>query len=165
MADLRRWTPQEVRGRILQASERQFSSHAFLDAALPGHGAELAPTIGNGMSEDRNQGAPINNPHGFSLDWVRIPKGGSLGSFRLSEKQVVIVFEGEVQVTLGEGATRQETSLGPQEVLSPPPATWRRFAAVSGPVLLAVLSAGDGRDADRLGAGYQPCGARGGARA
>ena len=145
LAELRRWTPQEMRERMLRAGERRFSSRALLDAALPGHGAELAPAIGHGMSEDRDQGASIGNPHGFSLDWVRLPEGGSLGPFRVAEKQVVIVFEGEARVALGEGVTQQETVLGPQEVLSPPPGAWRSFAAVSGPAMLAVLSAGDAR--------------------
>jgi hypothetical protein len=68
-----------------------------LDSRIPGHGAELAPVLGHGITEDRDHVPPISNPHGMSIEWGRIPTGGSIGRHLLREKQVMIVFSGAVE--------------------------------------------------------------------
>ena len=146
IARLRRYTPEQMRERIVPAEERRFSGQALLDSCVQGHGAELAPVLGHGMSEDRDQVVPIPNPHGFSIDWIRIPAGGSVGPFRLAEKQVLIVFEGRATVSLDSGHGVETTEVAAQELVSPPANAWRRIAAAGeAPLLIAALTAGDGR--------------------
>ncbi|MBU6497698.1 MAG: hypothetical protein KGJ41_18080 [Rhodospirillales bacterium] len=141
IASLRRFTPEAMRKRVVAIGDRSWSSRALLDSVLPGHTAELAPVVGHGMSQDLEHAAPIGNPHGFSLEWLRIAPGQMVGPFRLEEKQVLLVFEGAIAVSLGdEPPVRAES----REVFSVPEGAWRSIAAAGeGAAEIAVLTAGD----------------------
>jgi hypothetical protein len=91
ISQLRRWTPEQMGQRVVRHAELQWSSRALLDAALPGCGAQLAPVIGLGLSQDRDQQAPIGNAHGFSIEWLKIPVGGQVSLHRLACQQVLTV--------------------------------------------------------------------------
>ncbi len=54
----------------------------------------MAPVIGYGISQDRDQAPKITNPHGFSIEWLKLPPGQSVSRFRIGEKQVLIVLRG-----------------------------------------------------------------------
>ncbi len=142
---LRGYTPEQMRERVVRVEDRRFSPGSLLDSRLEGHGAEIAPVLGHGMSEDRDQATPVPNPHGFSIDWIRIPPFGSMGPFRIAEKQVLIVFEGAADVSLDLGGGPEAAVVAAQELISPPADTWRRIAAKDAPVLIAALTAGDAR--------------------
>ncbi len=105
IAALRVWSPKEMSQRMVRFAELDWSARALLDAALPGCGAQLAPVIGLGMSEDRNQQAPVMNAHGFSVEWMKLPAGGSVSRHRLKEKQVLIVYQGELLISVEGSAT------------------------------------------------------------
>ena len=79
IATLPRYTVDDMRRRVVAAGERAWSSRALLDAGLPGHASELAPVIGHGITEDRAHAAPIGNPHGFSIEWLRLQPGNRVG--------------------------------------------------------------------------------------
>jgi hypothetical protein len=72
---------------------------------------------------------------------------------RHHEASVLIVKSGQWQVTLNEGADAQSVTLGPQDMLSVPAESWRRFelleagenAATAGTGELLVVNSGDGR--------------------
>ena len=49
----------------------------------------MAPVIGWGMSEYRDHTPKIYNPHGFSVEWLKIPTGNSVKLHRINENQVV----------------------------------------------------------------------------
>ena len=138
---LRRFDTEAMRRRIVARDERAWSSRALLDSVLPGHASELAPVIGHGISEDLEQAPKIANPHGFSMEWLRIPPGQQVGAFRLAEKQVLLVFSGAIEVTLDDTApVRAET----REVFSVPAESWRTIASVGGgPAEIAVVTSGD----------------------
>ena len=141
VASLRRFDTPAMRRRVVVHDERAWSSSALLDSVLEGHASELSPVIGHGMSEDLEHAPAIANPHGFSLEWLRIPSGDQVGPFRLQEKQVLIVFEGAIAVKLGtDEPLRAET----REVFSVPAQAWRTIASVGdGAAEIAVLTAGD----------------------
>ena len=108
---------------------------------LPGHGSAIAPVIGHGMSEDLEQAAKIANPHGFSMEWLRIPPGGQAGPFGLAEKQVLLVFSGAIAVTLDGGEPVRAEA---REVFSVPGGSMRSIAALGdAPAEIAVVTAGD----------------------
>ena len=60
----------------------------------------MAPVIGLGMGQDRNSQAPITNAHGFSIEWLRIPPGGRVSSHCLVSKQVLTVYQGNVEILI-----------------------------------------------------------------
>lgn len=100
IAALRVWSPQEMSQRLVRFADLDWSASATLDAALPGCGAMLAPVIGLGLSEDRSQQAPVVNAHGFSIEWLKLAPGGRLSRHQLSEKQVLVVYQGELLISV-----------------------------------------------------------------
>ena len=138
---LRKFSAADMRRRVVTAAERSWSSHALLDSQLPGHASAMAAVIGHGMSQDIEQAPRITNPHGFSMEWLRIEPGQSVGPFRLSEAQVLIVFAGGVAVSIDAAAPLEA---GVQEVVSVPAGAWRRIAnSGDGMAEMAVMIAGD----------------------
>ena len=103
VARLKEVSPQEMRERVVTRDGRDFRP-GFVDRALPGGGAEVAPVIGHGITQNRDHAAPITNPHGFSADWLRLAGGQRVGPFTLDEKMVLIVHEGRLRVILNEAA-------------------------------------------------------------
>ncbi len=143
IATLRRYSVEEMRGRVTAADERRWSSRALLQAALPGHAAELAPVIGYGMTEDRDAAPRVVNPHGFSVEWLRIGAGQSVGPFRIAPKQVLIVERGSVEITLENGSS---AVAGPWDVFSTPAGVWRTLhASGEEAVTMVLVTAGDAR--------------------
>lgn len=103
VAQLRDVPMEEMRRRVVTEADRDFRP-AFVDAELPGCGAEIAPVIGFGLTQNRDHTAPITNPHGFSVEWLRLGAGKRVSQFTLAEKMVLIVRSGRVRLSLNEGA-------------------------------------------------------------
>ena len=127
IAEMRRFDTEAMRRRVVALEERAWSSRALLDSVLPGHGSAIAPVIGHGMSEDLEQAPKITNPHGFSMEWLRIPAGEQVGPFSLAEKQVLLVFAGAIAVTLDGGEPVRAEA---REVFSVPAGSLRSIASV-----------------------------------
>jgi quercetin dioxygenase-like cupin family protein len=141
IASLRRFDVAAMRRRVVTEAERDYSRNALLDSVLMGHASELAPVIGHGMTQDLEHAAPITNPHGFSLEWLRIPPGNQAGPFRLAEKQVLLMFAGAIEVTLNDEAPVRAEA---REVFSVPAGAWRTIASAGEQAaVIAVLIAGD----------------------
>ncbi|WP_417210166.1 hypothetical protein [Antarctobacter sp.] len=102
-ADLRKVSREEMMQRVVTAEARDFRP-AFVDAALPGCGAEIAPVIGFGLTQNRDHASPITNPHGFSVEWLRIGAGQKVSPFTLDDKMVLILRSGKLRLSLNEGA-------------------------------------------------------------
>ena len=97
---LRTWTPAQMVQRVVRFAQLDWSCNALLDSSLPGCGAQLAPVIGHGMSEDRNHLAQVNNAHGFSVEWLKIPVGGMVSPHYLVSKQVLVCYQGSLEISL-----------------------------------------------------------------
>ena len=150
IAALRVWSVAEMQQRIVRFADLRWSSHGLLDSHLPGCGAQLAAVIGLGMAQDRNLAAPVTNAHGLSIEWLRIPAGGSVSRHLLTDKQVLIAKRGVIQVGV-------DTTSGPVhqsmvgtdtawDSYSLPPNCWRSFKNVGDSAALALLiTAGDHR--------------------
>lgn len=146
IASLRRYSVDEMCQRLTTADERQWSSCALLDSALPGHRAELAPAIGFGMTQDRNAAPKVTNPHGFSVEWMRIDPGNTVGPFHLQPKQVLIVQQGAIEITLGLQGSQSSAIVRPWDLFAMPADVWRTIRSVGDePAVLTVTTAGDGR--------------------
>ena len=105
--ELKRWPPEQMLKRVVRYADLDWRPDSLLDAALAGCGAQMAPVIGLGMSECRNHNAPITNSHGFSIEWLRIPAGGSVSAHFLAEKQVLSVYRGSVGIFVSNEAISQ----------------------------------------------------------
>ena len=146
IATLPRYTPGQIGRRVVRAADRAWSRAALLDSGLPGHAAQLAPVIGFGMSEERAHGPAIDNPHGFSMEWLRIEPGNAIGRHSLAEKQVLIVFDGTLGVTLSDDDVTVPIDVATGECFSTPAGTWRSLAAIGDTAVeVAVITAGDAR--------------------
>lgn len=148
MAQLKHWSQQDMSRRIVRGHDLRWSTHGALDSALPEGGAQFAPVIGLGMSQDRALDPPIANAHGVSLEWLRLPSGTELGRHRLNEAQVLIVFEGEVVVTIeGNEGPLSQTLRGRDQgwdTVSVPAHHWRQLRAVgTQPLCALVMTQGD----------------------
>ncbi|MDQ1902151.1 cupin domain-containing protein [Paracoccus sp. WLY502] len=140
---LPKYSIEDMRRNIVTKAERNFAP-ALLDSHLPGHGAEIAPVAGHGISQNRDHVPPITYPQGLSLEWGRIPQGGMIGRHLLHEKQVMIVFSGTVEVAQNEGAETVTQTVASQELYSFPADTWREIRNVGTELAEFVLiTAGD----------------------
>jgi quercetin dioxygenase-like cupin family protein len=97
---LRTWSPEQMRQRVVKFAELDWSPRALLDSALPACGAQMAPVIGHGMSAERNHLAPIMNSHGFSIEWLKIPAGGQVSVHSLDCKQVLAMYQGSIEMSV-----------------------------------------------------------------
>lgn len=146
IASMQHYSPEQMAQRLVRADELRWSRKALLDHVIPGHGAELAPVIGPGMTEDRLAEPKITNPHGFSLEYMRIAPGETVGPFRLAPKQVLIVRQGTLEVTLGNDAAATSAVAEPWATFAVPADCWRSYRSISSEsVVMSVTTAGDAR--------------------
>ncbi len=155
--ELTHYTPEELRSRVIQPGDRTYSRRSFLCTGLPGGNAELALGIGYGMAEDRRAVPRVHEPHSFNLAFLRATAGEGVLRHRHHATQVLTVKSGQWRVTLNEGPAEQAVVLGPQDALSVPAGSWRRFELVeadgtaatedngAGTGELLVVNGGDGR--------------------
>ncbi|WP_435945722.1 cupin [Dryocola sp. BD586] len=145
IAALRDYSVEDMSRRAVTGEQRQWSRNALLDAVLPGHGGELAPVIGYGISQDRDSAPPIVNPHGFSVEWLRIQDGHNVGLHCCPDVQVLMVFKGALEVTWNRAG--EEVSVVAEEgsVISVPGGSWRRYRAVNGVMEATLTTRGDRR--------------------
>jgi quercetin dioxygenase-like cupin family protein len=118
VAKLRSYSPEEMRKRAVTAEDRDYRP-AFIDRGMDGCGAEIAPVIGHGITQNRDQTARITNPHGFSMEWLRLQPGQRVSPFTLDEKMVVIPREDGVRMVLND-AKDVSLELGAWDTLSVP---------------------------------------------
>lgn len=146
IARLRRYSVDEMRRRVVTRAERAWSGEALLDSCLPGHASAVAPVIGYGIGQDRDQEPKITNPHGFSIEWLKLAPGQSVSRFRIPNKQVLLVFSGSAAVTFNAPAEAVEVTAGAWDTVSVPANVWRAIANASDTETeLVVITAGDGR--------------------
>ena len=143
---LRGYTPEQMSRRVAAHDSLAWSGRALLDHQLPGGGAELALVIGYGMTEDRDQEPVVFNPHGHTLAWLRAAPGQGMLRHRTGHNQVLMVQDGEWEVTLND-EDPVTVRLGHRDLLSVPAGAWRTLRNVSGEenATLVVVNDGDGR--------------------
>lgn len=140
---LRVWTREEMERRVVRFANLHWSQRALLDSALPGCGASLAPVIGLGMSQERDHIAPVANAHGLSVEWLKVPVGGKVSRHLLSEKQVLIVKAGELDVAVetldGESHHMLRGSASGWDSVALPDDHWRSLHNTGSVEALALL--------------------------
>lgn len=146
IAGFRRYATDEMAARVTTAAERAWSDRSLLCGVLPGMRAELAPVIGPGMTQDRDARPKVTNPHGFSIEWLRIEPGNTVGPFRIDPKQVLILQRGRLKIELEADGERSSVEAGPWDTFATPAGVWRSFTALGDePAVMTVTTAGDAR--------------------
>ena len=137
VAALRNVGRDEMMSRIVAKGARDFKP-GFIDSGLPGRGAELAPVIGHGITQNRDHAAPITNPHGFSAEWLRLPAGGSVGPFMLDEKMVLLGHEGRMRIDYIDGGGAS-VEVNAWDTYSVPASRQVKFTALGDDTVEALL--------------------------
>ncbi len=146
MAGFRRYTPEEMAARVTTADQREWSDRALLCGVLPGMRAELAPVIGPGMTQDRDAAPRVTNPHGYSVEWLRIEPGNNVGPFRIDPKQVLILQKGQLEIELEQDGVASSTVADPWDTFPTPAGVWRTFRSTGDEAaVMTVVTAGDAR--------------------
>jgi quercetin dioxygenase-like cupin family protein len=144
VARLRVMAPDQMIKRVVTKDSRDFRP-GFIDAGLPGCGAELAPVIGAGLTQNRDHAAPITNPHGFSMEWLRLGARAQVSPFILADKMVLIVYKGSLRLVLNDAGDVAVT-LNQWDTYSIPAGILRRIEALGDtPVETLVIVSGDHR--------------------
>ncbi len=127
---LRHWSPEALLARGLKPEQRDFR-RATLDGVLPGHGWELAPFVGWGLSAHRDHQPVVTEPQGFSIEWLRVPAGQRSAAMRLSQPAVLVQARGPMGVDFdgGDDTAPLRAVLGGWDTLSLPAES--RFAFIN----------------------------------
>ncbi len=153
IAQLRSWSVEEMRARVMAPGDRRYSERSQLCAGLPGGDGRLALVIGYGQSEDRTAQPLLHEPHTFNVAWLKATPGEGLLTHRHQRTSVVVAKSGRWEVTLGHGDEAQTTVLGQDDMLSVPVGVWRSFRLVEeagspaepGTGELLIINGGDDR--------------------
>lgn len=145
LKELDSYTDAELLDHIVTKNQLAWSDRALLSSLTPGHEVAVAPVIGHGITEDRRQRAPITNHHGFSLDWIRLAPGSSVGLHRVDEHQVLLLESDSWQITYNSGQDEIAKTPALGSVVSLPAGCWRNATNVGDEEALAlVVTNGDG---------------------
>lgn len=143
--NLRKIGMEEMSKRISSREIRQFSAQPLLDSVLPGHQYLIAPVIGYGITQDRNSQPSITNPHGFTMEVVKIPAGQKMGSFVIDKKMVIIQTHGQVELTFNPSQD-VKVIVDEKNTYSIPDNVWRTIANISNlDAEFIMITAGDSR--------------------
>ncbi len=141
---VQRYTDDALLDRRVTPDDLAWSDQALLSATIASPAVELAPVLGHGMTEDRQHERPIANPHGFSIEWMRLRPGASTGEHRIDDTQVLLIAQGSIEVAFGAGDLADRRRPADGSVVSVPEGMWRTFTNVGDDdALVAVVCGGE----------------------
>jgi len=141
-----RYSDAQLAERMVRRSELDWHRHGLASSVLEGHRSAIAPVIGHGMTEHRGHQAPVSVAHGFSVEWLRIAAGAETGMHRHDDSSVLLIVDGDFEVTLNR-RERLSERVEPRSVVSVPSGAWRSFAnAGSRDAHAVVVNGGDHRN-------------------
>ncbi|MEM7273902.1 MAG: cupin domain-containing protein [Actinomycetota bacterium] len=120
-----------------------WSERALLGGMLDGPAVAIAPVIGWGMTEDRSHRPPLTTPHGFSLEWLRLDPGAETGTHRLRGSQVLLLVDGDWELSVNTGADARPATPAAGSVVSVPTGAWRNFRNYGDTAATAVVVCAD----------------------
>ena len=145
IARLRRYTPEEMAHRIVKHDALHWHARPLLDSVLAGGRKEMAPVIGFGLAEDRDMTPPVVNPHGFTMEWMRVQTHNGLLEHRHANIQAILVKSGDWQLTVNRGAQAHDVVVEPGTVVSIPSRVWRSLRCVRGEGEVLLITGSESR--------------------
>lgn len=138
-----RTSPLEMAARVYNIDRFEGDARAFADCGLPGGAKRYHAIIGEGCHELAASPAHVLNPHSFSLGAIVADPDNGWLSHCYHVKQVLVVGEGEWQISMGRD-TLETFTVGPEDTVSVPAGHWRSARNVgAGRGVLYVATAGD----------------------
>ncbi len=135
-----RYSDAELADRCVTYPELAWNDRALLSAHIldgsTSYATAVAPVIGYGLTEHRRHRAPIHDPHGFALEWLRIEPGATTGLHRHDRHQVAFVMgdptgdgstESDLRVEVNRGMDSVAAAPDVGSIISTPPGVWRQF--------------------------------------
>ncbi len=139
------YSDDELAERLVGPTDLRWSERPLLASVLDQHHCPMAPVIGLGMSEDRRSRPPIVSRHGFSVEWLRISPGSSVGRHRHDDSQVLFVVGSGCELRLNRPGDEVSSSVADGSVISVPRGAWRDICNVGHDNIdIVVVNAGDG---------------------
>ena len=142
-------SPEQMTKRFVLFKDLVWSEKALLCSSISGHHCSVAPVIGWGMTQEKEHISPIYTPHGFSIEWLKIPVGQSVALHSIAEHEVLKMYQGKLKVTLNRQEEEKVSSLiEAKDILSVPQNSWRTFENVGDDdVYVLVVLGGDAPNA------------------
>jgi quercetin dioxygenase-like cupin family protein len=128
------------------------SNLAFLDQRLPAYEREIINMVGMGVTENAQLRPHVKaGAEGFSVTYIRAPKGCGAALHRHATEEVFIPVKGRWQVFWLEGDTERTLDLDEGDVVNVPIGIYRGFRNVSDhpdALLMAVIGGPDAGKVD-----------------
>jgi quercetin dioxygenase-like cupin family protein len=128
------------------------SNLAFLDQRLPAYEREIINMVGMGVTENAELRPHVKaEAGGFSVTYIRAPKGCGAALHRHATEEVFIPVQGRWQVFWLEGDTERTLDLDEGDVVNVPIGIYRGFRNVSDhpdALLMAVVGGPDAGKVD-----------------
>jgi quercetin dioxygenase-like cupin family protein len=139
------------RGHVARASAKG-SNLAFLDQRLPAYEREIINMVGMGVTENADLRPHVKaGADGFSVTYIRAPKGKGAALHRHATEEVFIPLKGRWQVFWLEGDAERTFDLDEGDVVNVPIGIYRGFRNVSDhpdALLMAVVGGPDAGKVD-----------------
>jgi mannose-6-phosphate isomerase-like protein (cupin superfamily) len=140
------------RDNVARARTVKGSDLAFLDQRIPAYQREIIDMVGMGITENAALEPNVKaGAHGFSITYVRAPKGKGAALHRHATEEVFIPVKGRWQVFWLEGEAERTVDLGEGDVCNVPIGIYRGFRNLSGgpeALLMAIIGGPDAGKVD-----------------
>jgi quercetin dioxygenase-like cupin family protein len=143
---------QMERDCVARAASVKGSDMAFLDQRIPAYEREIIDMVGMGVTENSALRPKVGNgAHGFSITYIRAPKGKGAALHRHATEEVFIPVKGDWQVFWLEGEDERTIDLAPGDVVNVPIGIYRGFRNLSEDpqsLLMAIIGGPDAGKVD-----------------
>ncbi len=140
------------RDSVARASAVKGSNLAFLDQRIPAYQREIIDMVGMGVTENAALKPNVTlGAHGFSITYIRAPKGCGAALHRHATEEVFIPVKGRWQVFWLEGEEERTLDLDPGDVCNVPIGIYRGFRNLSGvadDLFMAIIGGPDAGKVD-----------------
>ena len=139
------------RGYVARAAGARGADIAFLDQRIPAYEREIINMVGMGVTENA-----ALKPHvgagaaGFSVTYVRAPKGKGAALHRHATEEVFIPVKGRWQVFWLDGETERTVDLDEGDVCNVPIGIYRGFRNLSDSADALLMAIIGGPDAGKV---------------
>ena len=140
------------RDNVARARTVKGSDLAFLDQRIPAYQREIIDMVGMGVTENAALKPNVKaGAHGFSITYVRAPKGKGAALHRHATEEVFIPVKGRWQVFWLDGDAERTVDLDEGDICNVPIGIYRGFRNLSGgadALLMAIIGGPDAGKVD-----------------
>lgn len=132
---------------VARVKDLKGSDMAFLDQRIPAYEREIITMMGRGVIENADLAPHVKTgAHGFTMAYVRAPKGKGAALHRHATEEVFIPVKGRWQVYWLEGDQERTLDLDTGDTVNVPIGIYRGFRNLDGKpdsLLLAIVGGPD----------------------